>query len=291
MGGVSGAFLLLPYQVSFLSFTSPSVNSTNFLYNIIAIPGGVYRYIKEGRMAWPLTVVIIIGSFPGVFIGYYVRILYLPDPETFRLFAGIVLLGIGIRIFYELIGKCTLDRSKTKALEEKFERIRSQSHAARSSKIAPGLPPEAQVKTLSWSLRKIEYEFWGEKFAFNTVSMFALAFVVGIIGGTYGIGGGAIVAPVCVAVFRLPVYTVAGATLLATFLASIAGVIFYTVIPAKPGLQTSPDWFLGVLFGAGGLAGMYFGARCQKFVPQTPIKTMLGLVIVFVAMKYIIQYF
>ncbi|MCG6553763.1 MAG: sulfite exporter TauE/SafE family protein, partial [Candidatus Magnetominusculus sp. LBB02] len=70
MGGVSGAVLILPFQVSFLKFTSPSVNSTNLLYNVVGIPGGVYRYIKEGKMVWPLTWIIIIGTIPGVFIGY-----------------------------------------------------------------------------------------------------------------------------------------------------------------------------------------------------------------------------
>jgi uncharacterized membrane protein YfcA len=55
MAGVSGAFLLLPFQMSVLQFTSPSVSATNFVFNIVAIPSGVYRYIREGRMAWPLT--------------------------------------------------------------------------------------------------------------------------------------------------------------------------------------------------------------------------------------------
>ena len=52
MGGVSGAFLLLPFQVSVLGFTSPAVSPTNLIFNIVAIPSGVYRYIREGRMAW-----------------------------------------------------------------------------------------------------------------------------------------------------------------------------------------------------------------------------------------------
>jgi len=51
MGGISGAFLLLPFQMSFLHFTSPAVSSTNFLYNIVAIPSGAYRYMKEEE--WP----------------------------------------------------------------------------------------------------------------------------------------------------------------------------------------------------------------------------------------------
>jgi uncharacterized protein len=34
--GVSGAFLLLPFQVSVLGFTSPAVSPTNLIYNVIA---------------------------------------------------------------------------------------------------------------------------------------------------------------------------------------------------------------------------------------------------------------
>jgi hypothetical protein len=120
--------------------------------------------------------------------------------------------------------------------------------------------------------------------------MFVLALVVGVIGGTYGIGGGAIIAPFCVAVFHLPVYTVAGAALLGTFLTSIAGVCFYSLVPVKGGLPFTPDWLLGLLFGAGGLAGMYLGARLQKYVPQKYLKLFLGIVITVLAGSYILQY-
>lgn len=291
MGGVSGAFLLLPFQMSFLNFTSPSVSSTNFLYNIVAIPSGVYRFIKEGRMAWPLTMIVIIGTLPGVFIGYYLRVLYLPDPRAFKLFVGCVLLYIGIRLLYEVSGKAAAGKSKMKALEDKFKQRSAQLKEEQSSKIAAGLPPDAVVKTLSLSLKAVHYEFWGETFSFSTPAMFVLAFVVGIIGGTYGIGGGAIIAPFCVAVFHLPVYTVAGAALMGTFLTSIAGIVFYSVIPAKSGMVTSPDWLLGFLFGIGGFVGMYLGASFQKFVPQKFIKVMLGVLIVYVASKYILQFF
>ena len=147
------------------------------------------------------------------------------------------------------------------------------------------------AETISVSLRRVEYSFWGERFSFSTPGMFALAFIVGIVGGTYGIGGGAIIAPFCVAVFQLPVYTVAGAALMGTFLTSIAGVFFYSVIPAASGLPVSPDWALGALFGVGGFAGMYCGARLQKYVSQKFIKILLGLMMNYVAFSYIRQYF
>jgi len=290
MGGVSGAFLLLPFQMSVLRYTSPSVSATNFVYNIVAIPSGVYRYIKEGRMAWPLTWVVIVGTLPGVFIGYYIRVLYLPDPRTFKLFVGCVLLYIGSRLFYEITGKAASGKTRQKALEKKFQQRVDEIKKKQHAHIASGLPGEAVVKTVSFSLSKVEYEFWGEKFSFSTPAMFFLAFIVGIIGGTYGIGGGAIIAPFCIAVFRLPVYTVAGAALMGTFLTSIAGVTFYTVLPVNEGIATSPDWLLGSLFGAGGFAGMYLGARLQKYVPQQFIKLLLALIILYSALKYIYQY-
>ena len=281
MGGVSGAFLILPFQMSVLDYTSPSVSATNFVYNIVAIPSGVYRYIREGRMAWPLTWVVIAGTLPGVFIGYYIRMKYLPDARTFKLFVGCVLLYFGGRLLW---GMMRLERTGGKG------QGRSGKNAL-PSRMGSGLPTDAVVKTISVSLKRVEYEFWGETFSFSTPGMFALALVVGLIGGVYGIGGGAIIAPFCVAVFRLPVYTVAGAALMGTFITSIAGVTFYSLIPAAENVNKAPDWRLGILFGVGGFVGMYLGARFQKFVPQTVIKLMLSAIILFVAISYIVQFF
>ena len=291
MSGVSGAFLLLPFQVSYLKFTTPSVSATNFVFNIVAIPSGVYRYVKEGRMAWPLTWVVVAGTLPGVLIGYYLRVLYLPDPHAFKAFVGCVLLYIGGRLLYEMTPRSQRGKQEMRALEERFDLHTKRVKDKRAARIAEGLPAEAVIRTLSFSLARVEYDFWGQRFSFSTPGMFGLAFIVGIIGGTYGIGGGAIIAPFCVTVFRLPVYTVAGAALMGTFLTSIAGVFFYSVVPVKSQLSTAPDWQLGLLFGLGGLVGMYLGARMQKYVPQKFIKFILGILILFLSIRYIVPCF
>ena len=101
MGGVSGGFLLLPFQVSILNFTSPAVSPTNLVYNIVAIPSGVYRFIREGRMNWPVAYVTILGTLPGLYFGAVIRTGWLPDPRNFKLFVGCVLLYIGLRLLYD----------------------------------------------------------------------------------------------------------------------------------------------------------------------------------------------
>lgn len=282
MVGISGAFLLLPFQMSVLNFTAPSVSSTNLVFNLVAIPSGVWRYIKEGRMAWPLTWIVAAGTLPGIFIGYHVRVHYLPDPVQFKLFAGCVLLYIGYRLLADFF---PWKARSSSTLDEKFK-----AQAGQLAGISAGLTADATVRIRYFSLARVEYDFWGETFSFSTMGMFLLAFAVGIIGGIYGIGGGAIIAPFCVAIFRLPVYTVAGAALAGTLITSVAGVIMYSVLPAPPGMATAPDWALGLLFGLGGMGGMYLGARCQKFVSQKILKLLLGGLLAFLAIQYLGAY-
>lgn len=290
MGGVSGAFLLLPFQISFLGYTHPSVSATNQVFNVVAIPSGVYRYFKEGRMVWPLTWVVVAGTPLGVFIGAVIRIGYLPNPRNFKLFAAAVLLYIGARMVKDLIRKPLPGMDKSSSEKRFQELVREHRRRDENARKAGGrsLPG---VRVLAFSLSRIRYEFYGEKFDVPVLGVFALSFIVGIVGGIYGIGGGAIIAPFFVSIFGLPVYTVAGAALMGSFVTSVAGVIFYQAIaPFYPNMSIAPDWILGALFGLGGVAGMYMGARFQKFVPAKAINWMLSAVIVFTALKYVLDF-
>jgi uncharacterized protein len=94
-GGVSGAVLLLPFQVSVLGTPSPAVTPTNLLYNVVATPGALYRYWRQGQTGGSLTAVLIAGSLPGVIAGSFIRVKLLPGPHLFDLVVGTVLLPVG----------------------------------------------------------------------------------------------------------------------------------------------------------------------------------------------------
>ncbi len=282
MGGVSGAFLLLPFQMSVLGYTHPSVSATNQLFNIVAIPSGVYRYWREGRMVWPLTWTVVAGTLPGVFIGAMVRVTWLPDPGLFKLFAAGVLLYIGIKMIQGLL-KQTRGNSEKHKSEKQFQSLMKAWR--------PSDRTDKPSTVTRFNLRQLAFTFYGESYTVSFPGIFFLSFVVGIVGGIYGIGGGAIIAPFFVTFFKLPVYIVAGAALMGTFITSIAGVVFYQAIaPFYPHLSVAPDWLLGILFGAGGMAGMYLGARCQKFMPASAIKWMLAGIMIATAAKYVSEF-
>jgi uncharacterized membrane protein YfcA len=221
--------------------------------------------MREKRMVWPLALAITIGTLPGVLVGYYIRVRFLPDPRSFKLFVGIILLYIGVKVIKKIIPT--------------------------GGEVAPEGNGNFAISNLTYSLSKMGFDYQARRVEFSVAAIVILSLAVGVIGGIYGIGGGAIIAPFCVAFLNIPVHTVAGAAMFGTFVTSIAGVVIYSTAPFYNGQTAPPDWFLGILFGLGGLLGMYLGASCQRYVPERIIQAILALVIFVVAGRYILQFF
>lgn len=87
--------LLLPFQVSVLGTPSPAVTPTNLLYNVVATPGALYRYWRQGQTGGTLAALLIVGTLPGVVAGSFIRVELLPGPRLFDLVVGAVLLPLG----------------------------------------------------------------------------------------------------------------------------------------------------------------------------------------------------
>ena len=278
MAGVSGAFLLLPFQMSVLGFTSPAVSPTNLVYNMVAIPSGVYRFLRDGRMIWPLAGAVIVGTIPGVILGGIIRVTYLPDPRSFKAFVGLVLLYIGLRLLQDIV--------KGRRQQER----RSPDHATPS----PHDDQDWRAQITTFSVRRLVFNFRGSQYSCSPYGISMLSLAVGLVGGIYGIGGGAIIAPFFVAIYGLPVHVVAGAALMGTFVTSVVGVVFFQLVApriAPSGMAVTPDWALGALFGLGGMAGMYLGAWAQRYIPAIWIKLLLCLILTVVAARYIGGFF
>ncbi len=180
-------------------------------------------------------------AISGIGTYLWLRLHWLAAPQTFKLFVGLVLAWLAVRLYRELLFR-----------------------AAKPAAAALAAPNRAA---------------------------FLMSLGIGVIGGAYGIGGGSLMAPVLVAVFGLSMHAVAGAALFGTFVTSVVGVALYQFLPTPTGAPAQPDWPLGLLFGLGGMAGMYLGARTQKHVNQRSLKIGLAVVLTGLASGYVIQFF
>lgn len=247
--GVTGAFLLLPFQLSVLGVTSPVANSTNLLYNILSIPGGAYNFWRERRFLHQLAITLVLGYLPGMYLGSLVRINFLGDVRVFKAFVALVLLYLGIRL-----------------IVSKSRRI------------------EGELAVLKASPFRIELSFADSQFSFNPLAVALTSFFIGIVASAYGIGGGALMAPILVSIFGLPIKAIAGANLVGTFAASAFGIASYT------SLGYPPNWENGIAMGAGGALGIFIGSKLQGRIEERRLRALLSVLIIGISVKYLLEF-
>ena len=251
--GISGAVLLLPFQVSVLGTPSPAVTPTNLLYNVVATPGALYRYWRQGQAGGTLAWLLIAGTLPGVVAGSVIRVELLPSPQVFDLVVAAVLLPLGS--WLALTRPAGVD-------------VPAGRPAGGPADHPAGRTPAAPARRLPRPV------------------LIAAAAAVGCVGGIYGIGGGSILAPALIGTGRPP-SEVAPAALASTFVTSVAGVVTFTLLSLHHSGPVAPDWPTGIALGAGGLAGSYAGARIQSRLPDGLIRRLVGILVVAIACRYL----
>ena len=259
--GVSGAFLLLPVQVLVLGSTAPSISSTNQLFNILATPAGILRFLREGRMLWPLALLLCAGTLPGLSLGLYLRTGLLAGARAFTIFAAAVLFFTG------------------------FSMLRGRKKSA--SKFQRGV---TELRLITCTCKRLVFVFQDTQYACSVPGLVCLSLGVGVVGGAYGIGGGSIMAPFLVSLFNLPVHALSAATLFSTFMTAIASIVASLALHAlDPGLDILPNVPVALCLGVGGMAGMYCGARLQKFLSSDILRKLLFVLVLMAAFSLVLR--
>jgi len=273
--GISGAVLLLPFQVGVLGTPSPAVTPTNLLYNVVATPGGLYRYWRQQQTGGRLALILIAGTLPGVIAGSVIRVELLPGPAVFDLVVAAVLVPLGAWI--------TLTRP---------------ARADQSPDPVPpgrGVPAPALIALAAvvgcvggiygiggGSILAPVLVGTGRRPAEVAPAALASTFVTSVA----GVITFTILAPVLVGTGRRPA-EVAPAALASTFVTSVAGVITFTILALHKGGHVAPDWPTGLALGVGGLAGAYTGARLQSRLPELLIRRVMGVLVVAIGVRYL----
>lgn len=249
--GLTGGIATLPFMMSVLNFTSPSVSSTNLLFVLISPFGSVYSYWKEKRMLWHLGVVAGLGGVLGSFFGPMIRVGPLGDITKFKVLFGVLLGLVGLRLLLK------------KHMEIGIGRIERSTG----------------------SLSRQDFIFSDNSYAYPPVFVFFGGVIAGTISTTFGLGTGFILVPFYTTVLRLPIYAVAGSALLSTLIISTAGAVVYSSLSTS--ISTVPDVRLGLLLGVGGVLGGFMSAKVQRRVSSNTLHKALGATLFLWAMTYL----
>ena len=99
--------------MSVLGTPSPAVTPTNLLYNVVATPGALYRYWRQGQTGGVLTRQLLLGTLPGVIAGSVIRVELLPGPQAADAIIAVVLIPLGT---YLVVRKTATNPSGVAAL-------------------------------------------------------------------------------------------------------------------------------------------------------------------------------
>jgi uncharacterized membrane protein YfcA len=111
----------------------------------------------------------------------------------------------------------------------------------------------------------------------NPIWLILFGVLVGVFSGLMGLGGGAIIIPILVIVFKMSQQAAHGT--------SLAMILSPTALPAifKYHQEGFVDWRLVMWVIPGMLLGSYFGAMLATSIPQNALKLVFGFTLIYVA--------
>ena len=288
VGEAAGIFAL-PYTMSILQFTTPSVTPTTQLLTFLNPFGALFGFRRNGQFNLDLAKWVCLGGAVGGLIGPFIRITLLSDVKPFTFVVGLALLAAGAHLSVAAL-RGFRTRTSGGGLEARFHEA---AQVQRAKGLAPsGIPAGEPIKTIDHAAGHITIEYWGERWRVSQVTLTVTGLLVGVISAALGVGGGFLLVPIFSAIYRLPMYVLVAATIPYVIVLSAVGLFTYSVIiPHFTSTLIAPEWGWGFFAAAGGILGAWCAAKTQRFVPEHSLKLMLGGITGIVGALYTVDFF
>lgn len=118
------------------------------------------------------------------------------------------------------------------------------------------------------------------RYGYNRPTALAVAFIVGLVSSLFGIGGGALMVPVMVFLFRFPPHVATATSMFMIFLSSIIGSLGHVI-------QGNVDWEAALFIAPGAWFGGRLGARISNRLTTRGLLIALRLALLLVAVRMI----
>ncbi|MGE3246083.1 MAG: sulfite exporter TauE/SafE family protein [Beijerinckiaceae bacterium] len=258
MFGVGGGFLMTPLLI-FMGVPPAVAVATQGPQIAASSLTGALLYWRRKALDLKLGSVLLSGGLIGTFLGvlFFNQMRKLGQLDTFIAISYVLLLGtVGSLIFIESVS-AVLRANKG-----------NQQRARRGGRHHwyEGLP--------------FKMRFHRSGLYISVIPIVLIAIFIGFAGAVLGIGGGFILVPALIYIFRVPANVVVGTSLFQILFTMIAATMMHATT------NFSVDVFLALLLILGAVFGAQFGARVGANLRGEVFRLLLAILILGVAIRF-----
>jgi len=264
--GVGGAFIVMPALV-ILGLPANFAVGTSLTWVMGNSIVGAFRHGKLGNVDMQLGLVMTVAAMCGVEVGVriinQVRAIGLAD-EVVLSISVCMLLAVGIYTLLECF-------RRKRYLDNMLKKGEKPPPAMRASPLSQKLHRINIRPMLHFSKSGVTTSLW---------IILAIGFLIGIVVGTIGVGGGFIMVPALVYLVGLPSFMAVGTDLFQIIFSAAYGSIRHT-------MSGNVIVYTAVIMLVASSVGVQFGALATRYVRGVSVRFVLSISILIFAMGFI----
>ena len=256
--GAGGGFIFVPALLLLFHVEPTIAAGTGLVIVLMNSLSGVVGYSKQKRIDYRTGILLSIGAFPGSFLGVWLLQMY-ASSSFYILFASLlVILGVFLIVKNTRVEKKS-GLQDSKNVSNQVAATTEQSHSENSKPLAD----EPKSRLLAKYL-------------------LPLGLIMGIFSSYLGIGGGWLLVPILIYIFRMPTHNATATSIFSLCLYTSVGVILQII-------NGNVDWSYVLYGGLGIVVGSQLGVRLSQKIPSRVIMQMLSVLLIVIGFRMYFQ--
>ncbi|RSK28451.1 sulfite exporter TauE/SafE family protein [Bacillus sp. HMF5848] len=241
------ALLFLSTYTTLLPHVSPQIAvGTSLVVIIFTSLSSTLAYIKHKTVDIKSGLFVFAGSGPGAIVGAWINSWLHVD--NFSVYLGIFIIVTSLLLFFN---------DRMKPMKQNNKRFTIQKTFA---------SPEGQTLV----------------YGFHPISLIAVAFVVGLFSGLFGIGGGSLLVPALILLFFFPPHVAVATSMFSIFLSAIVSSATHISLGHV-------SWFLALSLAPGAWVGGKLGAWINTRLASRTIVMVLRVILILIGAQLLYE--